>query len=131
MTNTPPIQRQRPHYVTWDCGTKRTNTPYKTKRNRPPHLGRRSTLIQFVTAQPNYVDIVRFEPKADNIYIVRTDQLQIVLELILDPSVGIRLAHNEFCPITSWDKTRILCLYEGVFVSSYPSSVGEKISSIV
>ena len=125
------MQRQCPRYVTWDCGTKRTNTPYGTKRNRPPHQGRGSALIPFVTTQPNYVDIVRFEPKVDNIYIVRLDQLQIVLELILDPSVGIRLAHNEFCPITLWDTTRILCLYEGVFVSSHPTSIGEKVSSIV
>ena len=42
----------------WDYKVKRTNTPYKAKQNGPPHQGRGSTLISFVTNQPNLIDII-------------------------------------------------------------------------
>ena len=57
VTNTPPMQTQRPRCIPWDCGA---------KRNKPPHRGRGSALIPFVTTRSNHVVLSASGPRGLN-----------------------------------------------------------------
>ena len=62
MTNTFPC-RQIVLVVSYEITGSNGQTPSTGLNKTPPHRGRGSVLMTFVTAWPNHVDIVRFGPK--------------------------------------------------------------------